>query len=213
MSRRPSGLSAVCIIGLILGGLGSLMWCFGGFSLVMQLAGTNPFAPDPAALPPEMQGPQAEMLREAEALGQKYMVVNTLIWAWQLVTLVLLFVGCIAGLRMTPRALVWLKRAMINGLAFELVRAVPTIAMQLETVGMMERMMQGMGGGRPGAAPPPGMKTFLVAFSLGFAALLILAKLGYYGWGLWYVSRENVQNWFGTPEDESLDEYDKPAAK
>ncbi|MEZ6067280.1 MAG: hypothetical protein R3B90_16610 [Planctomycetaceae bacterium] len=151
---RPSGLTAVCILGIILASLGAIGWCLGGAGLAMQASGVNQMnlTPPPGGGGPEVeeiQRRQEEMLKDLQVVQDKYMIVNVALWVWQLVTVTLLFIGCIAGLKMAPSSVKWLKYAMFNGIAFELGRLGPQIMMQRETFAVMQKMMSDFGDAGP----------------------------------------------------------------
>lgn len=214
MSHRPGGLTILCIGCLVLGGLGVLMWCLGGVGLAMQASGIDPAQIANSGLPPEQQAAQQQMQQEVEAITKKWWIVTAVLWVWNVPTIILLMTGAVLGLRMAPTALKWLKIALINVLVFEVVRLVPTIAMQIEMADVMERMFQGLAG-PGGRAPPAGLMKIGMGIGLAFVALMVVVKLSFYGWGLWYVGRNEVRDWFGAPDldDESEAGWDDRPAR
>jgi hypothetical protein len=217
MPARPAGLSAICIIGLVLAGLGTLTWCIGGFGLVTQAMGN---AAQPALgggdVPEEMREAQQRAMEELNQIGKDWLVVNTAVWVWQTVSLVLLFVGCIAGLRMAKSSIGWLKCAMFNGMLFEITRLVVTILQQQETLPVVERMMNEMNGPN-GQGMPAGIMQVAGGIAIAMMVAKTIALLAYYVWGAWYVSRASLATELGagSVEDElpSIDDWEQPGAQ
>lgn len=199
---RPSGLTAICVIGLCLAGLGATTLAGGIFGLLAQPA-INQFNLNMQKdMPPEFKQAQQDMQRDILAVQQKWAPALAGIAVFNLVTVLLLAAGCILGLKLHPKAFRWLMIALVCGLVFELARLVPGIGMQQETQAVIGRYMERFMMAGPKGAPAEArqmMQTMMqvgagigLAITVGWAALLI----GFYGWSIWYLQQPDVKKLF-----------------
>jgi hypothetical protein len=156
-----------------------------------------------------MPGPQ-QQIQQQMAMQHEIMAVQIRWRPWliggvvlQTATVVLLLVGCIKGLGLKRGAPRWLLAAMICGILQALLQAGLTWGMQRETAAIMSRHMAQMMQSTPGAPMPPGMPqmmsgmmNFSTSLSILFIAAWGLAKIGYFGYSICYLSTAGVRRLF-----------------
>jgi len=207
LPRRPTGLTAVCVIAIILGGLGlagSLMGVVGltvGSS--MQKAFTLP--PQPG-MDTQVIDAQLAMQREIQAVADRY-------WGYNLAfVLACLFVagGLLAGgiiaLGIKPAGRALLIGAFAVAVVFEVLRAVFQVFMQVEMVAVMsDSISRIMEAASPAGAPGAEQAATIAAVAtqvgmfvgIAFVCVYVLAKLIFYAVGIHYLRRPSVQRLFG----------------
>jgi hypothetical protein len=210
---RPPGLTAVCVIGIVLaifGGLGLLMSC-GGMIMqpfiedaVVQLQRGLPGVPGQTQ---QQRDFQAAIQQEAFAVQARWRAWLITGMALQLATVVLLFIGCIRGLGLKPGAHRWLVAAMLCGVVQTLLQTGVFWATQQETAAIMSRSMAQMMRSTPGAPMPPGMPqmmsgimNFSTTITIMFFAAWGLAKIGYFIFGACYVLTRRIRALFTLDE-------------
>jgi hypothetical protein len=210
---RPAGLTAVCIIGIVLavfGGLGLLMSCGG---MIMQ-----PFIQDAVVQfqrglpgsPPQMQQQielQAALQRDVLAVQARWRPWIITGMVLQLATVALLLIGCIRGLGLKRGAYRWLVAAMLCGVVQSIVQTGVFWGTQQETAAIMSRSMAQIMRGTPGAPMPPGMPQMMsgmMNFSTTITIMVFaawgLAKIGYFVFGACYVLTRRIRALF-TPDE------------
>lgn len=204
LRRRPGGLTAICVIAIILGGLGLAASVVGLGSMAAKSWINNAFL-----IKPQKDGKvdkaleaQMEMQTKMNQVTDRYTgftlgfaLLNVVI-AGSLVT------GGILTLKLHPNGRKLLIAAFTTAIFFELLRAIMNVCMQLEMSEVMydsmSRMMQaaaapGKGGGPEGAAITAAAMKIGVYIGLGITLVMVLAKLIYYAIGTQYLQRPNVR--------------------
>jgi len=204
--RRPSGLNAVCIIAMILGGLGLMSSLLGLGSLALRPWMQKTFqVQQQPGMNKEFVNVQRDMQRKTNAVTDRYLGFN---WGFSLVNFVLgasLLVGGILVLQLKPKGRAFLAAIFAATIVFELVR-IPTYAvMQREIASVvadsMPRMMNaaaakgGAGADSAAALATTAMKiwTFVV---IAFTLIFGLAKVIFYAVGARYLGRPHVRRLF-----------------
>lgn len=205
---RPKGLTAICIIGIILAGLGfisvsgGLLWWIAGnrfFETMSQLGSLNP----------QQAQLQETMMHEVVELQQRWAPFTIALTILQAVLVVLLLVAAIKGLRMRKGAGRLLATTMAFAILLELARIYPNYMLQQGSQEINTRYQNTLmqtGGNAPRArAAFTVMKqaqqvTMVVTYLI--MGSWVIAKLGYYGTALWYVNRKDVRLLF-EPEAET----------
>ena len=151
--RRPGSVTAICIIAIILGAMGGLTalssianGLMGG---KMQTMFTPPAQP---GAPKAMQEAQAKMQSDLAAVTGRYALVNIAIGVAHLGLIVALIWASVRTLALSDRGRKALQLTMLAAIIFEIGRAIPTTAVQLETLPVIESSMDKM----MRAAVPPG---------------------------------------------------------
>lgn len=197
---RPTGLSAICIISLVLGVLGASGLLMGCFGLLMQPAMMRFVEQMQQNLPPQpgvqTQDPLA-IHREAMAIQARWRGVLIAGFVLQAAAVSGLIFGGIQGLRLKRAAHKWLIAGMLIGILHAGVSAYAGYAMQRESRALVMRSMQTAPGGMP---PPPavrGMMTQIMQLSEAVALLQTFGwaaiKCGFFGVGIWYLSQRHIR--------------------
>jgi len=208
--RRPTGLAVVCVIAIILGGLGLAGSLVGIVGLTagssMQRAFTLPLQP---GMDRRVIDAQLAMQRNIQAVADRY-------WGYNLAfVLACLFVagGLLAGgiitLGIKPAGRRLLIGAFAVAVVFEVLRAVFHVFMQIEMAAVMsDSMSRIMEATSPAGAPGADQAATIAAVAtqvgvfvgIAFTCVYVLAKLIFYAVGIHYLRRPNVQRLFGQTE-------------
>jgi hypothetical protein len=204
---RPKGLTAICIIGLILSVLGfisnavGMFWWFMGERFAEMMTGLTPGMNQQAA------DLQRTMYQEMSQMQARWAPVTIALTILQMVLAVLLFVAAVRGLKMSRGALKLLATTMVFAILLQLGRIYPDVMIQEETqeisMRYTARVMQTTGNPAQTRAVMNMTRQFQkIGASIGylFMAAWTIAKLSYYGTGLWYVNRKDVKALFAPEE-------------
>jgi hypothetical protein len=201
---RPGGLTAVCIIAIVLGGLGFLT---GSLTLVTQAA-SNQVQQLQAqwgavGATPQVRDVQAEMNAKSVAIMNRFRLVNVILGLLLLVVAAALVIGGTRTLRLNEKGRKILRAACAMAIAFEIARTVPAVLMQLENMALMEdylpRVME--------ASVPGGQSQQVVEFAkmmtrfsliMGWVILFgwLFMKLAFYGSSFYYLGRPKTKALF-----------------
>jgi hypothetical protein len=206
-AARPTGLTTVCVLAILLGGAGFLMACLGLVSNVFESQWQQSFA----GMQPGPNNPQFEIQRDMQARLQAISGR----YKWALIPLAVakmfveaaLLVGALMAWGLKPRGWSWLHGALIAALVFEIIHTIPVLMLQRETQSVMSEMMtKTMATQRGGNAPPPGVENFMSAMmsavgfmSMVFALVWLGAKIAFYALGVRYLRKREVVALFAVP--------------
>lgn len=210
---RPAGLTAVCVISLVLGGLGSLSLLCGCvntmFQSVMMDASLGMQDWIKNLQPPQMRQQMAKQWEHQDELMQEVAAIQA---NWRIISIALLLIlavaavgligGAIKGLNLRPRAHHWMIIGMSAGILHGLFAAYRDTGIQRETqvltIRHMEKTLQSMPGG-----PNPQSR---VMTSSAMQLTGTLAAVIYYGWALvkcttyatciWYLLTPRIRQLF-----------------
>lgn len=202
---RPGGLTVICIIAIVLGGLGLLN---APMAIVNLVAGQR-IQQALAFTPP---GPGQNQMAEMQRLMQEKMMAVTNRYWWPLMGFAVLnlglsmglLVGGIMALKRAPQARTLLVVVFAVTILFELVQCGVNVMVQSKMAAVMSEMLpQVMAASappnRPGAQQAANMGQAVAKMSIiaGIAVQVIwtLAKLVYYGIGWSYLGRSHVRAW------------------
>jgi hypothetical protein len=210
--RRPGGLTAVCVIAIVLGSLGlcSTLLGFAGLAAGPWMQkmierqhrmGMNNPANDA----------QLEMQKKMQAVNDRHWGSNL---GFMLANMVLaggLLAGGITALGLAPKARKLLLAVFLAAIAFVIVRAIVHVSMQMEMAtiisdmpGSMSRIMAASAPKGPQAARQVAQATEMAAIFakifvfLGMACSLVLAlaETVFYAVGARYLCRPNIRRLF-----------------
>jgi hypothetical protein len=190
----PAGLKAVCIIAIVLGGLGILFSCFGAFGLIAGQATQSAFEmPGPAG--GDMAQAQREMqtqIMEATRAYQPYLIVSVLLHVFAAIALLF---GGILALKVSATGRLVLLAGCALATLYELVQSVLSVLVQSQTLPITQKYMeQALPPGGP-ANLPPGFSKAMVVVMLVFAGiglLLSLVKIVFYVFSIIYLQRAHI---------------------
>jgi hypothetical protein len=204
LPRGPTGrLKAVAIIAIVLGSLGLFSAMAGLAGLVigskLQAALTPTAQP---GMPDDAVTVQQDMQRELQGVQDRFWVANWGLVSAQFLCTVSLLAGGTLCLKRASAGRVILMLACSLAIAFELIRAVITTMVQMQTMAIttvyMERLMQASGG--PGAEQMAGFVANATkigaVMGMVFTGALVLVKLIYYSYSVYFLRKEEVVQHF-----------------
>lgn len=203
---KPQLLSAVCVICLVLGGLGLMNSLLGAGQAALGSKLQQMFQPKGGAgVPPEMQKAQDAFQAEINAIEGRYWTPMIVSLSFRFVAAVLLLIGGIMALGLKEPGRKMLIVACTIALCFELGHAILQSVVNTEMMtavnsyvdGMLESMPQGRGG------PPKGFVQTIqtvtkVSIMAGLAMfyLLVAVKAGFYLFSFVYLQKPAIKAWF-----------------
>jgi hypothetical protein len=210
---KPSGwLHAVCIAAIVLGAMGiltalySLTYLTAATALRGGLGGYRTLGNDPA----EMQI-QAEMNKEIMNATRRWMPITLPLLAAEIVISTGLVVAAARTLRRRPAGRCWLVGLFVAAAFLELAQSVPAVAVQCKTASILSDSLP-----RLMAAPMPEGKTapaevgvasellgkgmtVLGLVGIAFTVLMETAQIVFYVFGVIYLRRPDVREYFSEP--------------
>jgi hypothetical protein len=165
--QRPQSLTFICILAMLLGGVGLLMGCFGlasqAFAAQIQKL---------SAVPPGANGPGVEAQAKMAAITERYKWVTLPLMVLKIFVEGALLIGAIMAMGLRPHGRTWLLAALIAALILESIQMVPGILIQSETFAVMREMIPAQQGAN---RPPPGATEVANAIfsAIGIGAIVI----------------------------------------
>jgi hypothetical protein len=211
-SYRPGGLTALCILAILLGALGLFTALFSGVSIVAGRQLQEMLTFRQPGQTPEAAKLQREMNDKTMDVVDEFRVYNVLAVLVHLVVTTSLLVGAVMTLRLNPTGRRVLHAACWLAILFELGRGILQTFMQLKNFAIMrEYMPRVMSSAGQGGAPRPGaeqiaetMTNMIIYFSLGFMAIFILLKVIYYVITIVYLRKPKIRGLFASSASERL---------
>ena len=205
---RPSGLTAVCVICLVMGALGCFPLLFGCIGLVAQPMineVTQDFVRGMAGNSPQVQqqlDQQESMMQEVMAIQREWMPYSIAAMVFLAVAVVGMIVGAILGLNLKRMAHVWMITGMVAAIAHGLIGGYVGYTIQRDSQAIvMRNMNQAMQAG-PAPAPPAAKAMANSAMQAGqavglmFMVFWLLVKCGTYGTCSWYLLTPKIRQLF-----------------
>jgi hypothetical protein len=202
--RRPGGLTAICVIAMILGGLGAVFSLFGLGSLAFRSQLENAFAPQrQPGMSKEFVEAQRDMQQKTNAVQQRFLGLNSVLGLVNLVLGTSMFIGGIYVLQLSPKGREFLAAVFVAAIVFELVRIPIIVSMQYQVAAVMSdsmpRMMNSINNqdGSNAAAEAATIFTRIWIFVLiAIMAAFFLAKIIFYTIGVRYLGRPQIRRLF-----------------
>ena len=205
-SQRPGGLTAICILAIVLGAFGALF----GVGGLMAVAFQGPMQEAMSKLQPqeneEVARAQRQIAEEAQEFAQRHVVRNALFAVARLLVASCLLAGGILSLRLHPYGRKVLLAAFAAGIVFEIAQIWPNLeaipvtqrAVQLSLQAQQKQMAKGAKAGDMEAMGRV-MGKAMAAMQIVMIAGMVLAKAGFYAFGLWYLTRPHTAALFVRP--------------
>lgn len=206
--KRPGVLTALCVLTIVLAALGIL----GGLSGIAGLALHRQLQATVVDLQPDAETAkvQAEIAEETAELMSKHVVRNWIITIARLTMSIGLLLGGIWSLRLQARGRRTLLVLFGVGIVLEVAQIWPLLENREITAKTFDRLMQAQMQKAPQPKAPPGfnasmkvMGQVVATMQLVVMVALLVAKCGFYAFGLWYLTRPNRAALFArqTPND------------
>lgn len=206
---RPAGLTAVCIISLILGLFGSLALLAGCGGLIFQST-IMKMSQDFQKSVVTSQAPQVQqqlqqqeaMMNQITQVQKKWIVPSAAAMLIAAVAVAGLIVGAIKGLYLKPNAHKWMIAGMTAGIVHALAAAYIGYATQRDTQGIvmqqMNQTMQNAPGGMPPGAQAVTNSAMQASMAIGVAFVFgwAFAKCAYYATAIWYLLTPRIRRLF-----------------
>jgi hypothetical protein len=213
LPRRPGGLTAICVIAIILGGLGVITGLMGiggllgGQAIQKNLA---PSFPQPAGAPigethEKMMEVQGEMNDKIYAVGRQFILPNAIVLTLHVAVAVFLIVGAVQCLKLKAVGRTILIATFCFAIPFEMARSGFQLYQQMQIMAVMEvyfpRMMEAATPPDAPEAPDMGammnvMMSAMKAASYGMIIVFLLVKGIFYAIGAMYMTRRKVRELF-----------------
>jgi hypothetical protein len=196
---RPGGITALCVLTIVLGSLGLLT----GLAAIATFVFGRQMQTAIAGLQPDAEAArvQREIAEEADETMRQHWVRNWLLALIRLTVAAALLVGGIWSLRLKPIGRTALLAAFGVGILFEILQLWPAWEARGESARMFERIMEAQQQQQNKA--PPGFHAMMKMLGQAMptiqfvgAVAMFLAKCGFYGFGLWYLTRPRVASLF-----------------
>lgn len=199
---RPGGLTALCILAIVLGALGLMTGLLGLAAAALQ----DPLQKLAAGIQPE-QGEEAARMQqqvadESRDFAKQHFVRNLVFSLARLVVASCLLFGGIFALRLNAAGRKILLFAFAAGILFELFQIWPMI----EVLGFTDRVMemqQQMVGNAPNGGDAAGtmrlMAKMVAVMQVAMMGGMLLTKIACYGFGLWYLTRPHISALYVRP--------------
>jgi len=210
MKTRPGGLTAICVIVLVLAGLGILGGLLGA---VGQLASQQMQSAFSGMNQPGMDNDLAEMQMEMNkqmmGVQKKWMPITLSFLAASVLVSVGLLLGAIFSLQAKPVGRTILSWSLVLAILVDGGELIPTIMAQMETVDVMKasmgKMMQSQGGNAPpgSAEMMSGFMSIGAYVGIAFVVIWAVLLIGFYLFSLVYLGKPHVAAYFAD-EDEGL---------
>jgi hypothetical protein len=203
--RRPGGLTAICVIAMIFGGLGAVSSMFSLGNLVMRSYLKSAFdVRQQPGMSKEFVEAQRDMQKKTDAVTDRYL---GFFWVSTPVNLFLgtsLFIGGILVLQFKPKGRTFLAAVFVATILFEIARTPVHVYMQREVVTVMSNSMPRMMNAIPAkdgsnAAVAEGMATMMKVGTLAMIVFMVafgLAKVIFYAIGVRYLGRPQIRRLF-----------------
>ena len=206
-SQRPGQLTAIAIVGIVLGILGTCggLWGVAGALLqgpmqeAMREQQEKMFAG--SGIPAEQLESQRGFQQQIEELNAKWVPFTATHQTLNLIASAILLAAAIMLLRTSARAPTVFVIAVAANVFVDLVGTILGIIVQQDMQEAMQGMMADMAAQQPGAPGADRMFEGIMQASswLGicFGGAWLLVKIGYYVWGLVYLRKPEVKQLFG----------------
>jgi len=209
---RPAGLTAVCIICLIVGlfgSLGLLLSCAGYIAQPMLMKLSSDFqktlTPRTAQTQQEQQL-QETMMQDIAAIQRKWLIPSLAATFVAAVAMAGLIIGAIRGLHLRRMAHAWLIAGMAAAILHAFIASYIGYVTQREIQPIMaQQMTQAMQNAAPGAPPAAramtsGMMSSAMQVSTAMGMMFIfgwtLLKCAFFAVGIWYLLTPRIRALF-----------------
>ena len=200
--RRPGWLTAVCVIAIVIGILGAFNGVFGLIGAVFGQQLQSAVSPAAGSVPPSMEKIQTEFQDQMNAVQKEFFVALLSSAVLRTIIAVLLLVGGVMCLNLKEQGRQLLVLGFAIALLFEIGNTVLNSLVNMEVMTAFNAYVEALAEELPagGGGPPPQMLMGIMKGSIifGFVVqyLIVLIKMGFYAFGLIYLSRQTIKALF-----------------
>ena len=195
---RPGALTALAVIGIVLGSFTTLggLQKMAALTFQQALNQLGQIRDDPRASPEHRQRieRQQRMQEDVQEIQRGWNVVNWIFAPLSILFGILLIVGGTLTFKLSRagrKLLVW---TCVAGIAFDISRGAADILMTLQISRVWQGHMSQMTAGSPGSDMASGMMGAAAGMGLAFGGAWVALKVGYYLWGVIYLTTERMKN-------------------
>ncbi len=196
--NRPGALTALAVIGIVLGSLTGL----GGLNKMATLAFQDALQQmgqihdDPRASTEVRQRLQRQqrMQEDIQEVQRGWLPIHWALAPTSILFGVFLIVGGALSLKLSRtgrKILIW---TCVVGIAFDMARGTADIMMTLQISRVWQEHMTEMTAGTPGSEMASGMMGAAAGMGLAFGAAWVALKVGYYLWGVVYLTTDRMRD-------------------
>ncbi|QDT12448.1 hypothetical protein [Planctomycetes bacterium K23_9] len=195
---KPTGVTVAGVISLLAGMSGILI----GVMVIVQVLFGQQISD--ALMPAGAQAQaQRDMNAAMAAINAKYIIPHVLSSLGGLAIstcLIIGGIGCLASKSWTPR---WMGKTLLALLVYEVLRTIFYVALQFETIPLVQLHMDNIadansGNGGPPAAMVQSIQKISMIIGFAFWATWFVVKCGIAIWGRRYFGRDYVRDYFKT---------------
>ena len=193
ITLRPTGVTVVAVLSILGGILGALS---GLMQLVQHLAQNLATAFLPAG---QAGDAQRQWFAEIQEVNSRFLIPNLAVGAMTIVLGLCLLIGGIGLLQPKSWSRTFLRKTFLAAIAFEVVRMIYYVVLQIALFPVMQRQFEAMGSDAGPGNPLANSETFqtmqttFMVIGFAFALLWFLIKLAAYFWGRSYLNRDHVK--------------------
>lgn len=191
---RPSVLTALCIITIVLGSLGILI----GLGGIAVTALQGPLQEMVSQMQPkgdeEAERLQQQVTKDSREFAERHMVRNIVLAIARLFVAGGLFAGGILAFRLHVAGRKVLLVAFVGGIVFELCQIWPMVEAARFTGHLMDAQQQ-IGGHNADGDANAQMRVMMkaaAAMQIAMMAAMVLIKTTFYAFGWWYLTRPHL---------------------
>lgn len=191
--RKPSVLTAIGVLMIVLGVLYSVTWAFGVITLI---AGPKVFRSSGPANNPVIDQAQTNYEQALDAIHAKYAAAQVATTMLQTPVMLAVFAGGVLLLRQPLRFRAFIWCACLAALIFEIGYVIPLALIQIEHLGAANEYLNEL----TGAGDRGSTIAWIGRISMASAAVvfltLFLARIIFFGWAMITLGRPESRRWF-----------------
>ncbi|MBM4088082.1 MAG: hypothetical protein FJ276_01440 [Planctomycetes bacterium] len=201
-AATPTGLKAICILAIVLGGLGAFGAAMGGVGLAVGQSLQGLFSP-PAqpGMDSRMVELQRTMQREMQEVTDRYLPFSIVEIVTHMITALMLLAGGAMTLNKSAAGRLILIWGCTLAIFYVLGQTVLNTVIQLRMLPIVQSFTDGMVEGAGGDAPPdifPAIMAAAIWAGVAFGGVLAVVKLFFYAFAIVYLRKPHIAARFGS---------------
>ncbi len=201
----PTGVKAVCITAIILGGFGTVISCVGAAGMVLgpalnQAIEMRADARLDAGMDERLADAREELQEQMAAISRQYLPFTVASLVVHLLSGLALLLGGILTLRVSATGRLILLTGLVLAAVYEVVHGVLNVVVQMRSAPAVQRFMdQALPQGGQAAEFQPAFAQFMLVImfvTLAVALGATLVKLAFYVWSTVYLKKPHIRAHF-----------------
>jgi hypothetical protein len=206
---QPNGFTAICVLSIILGGMGTLVSVFGLIALVAAPAIQSLATMQQPGQPQALHDLNVKMQKDVAEITDRWKPFSYALVAIHLALSLGILMGAIYSLKRNPTGVPLLLFGMMAAVGYEALNLLMQIVIQTETFPITARYMKDVMEATPGNKAPAEMgefmsnaMTFGMWITIGILVAWTLAKVVFDIITILYIQRKDVQAYIGVKPTE-----------